>query len=543
MQIMLIGIETEDEKKIKSSIKGLSSGIFKILSLKEFSDDLFCKSDRYQENISLILIDDHLLPDDSVLACQQIRAMGEIFKTVIILVVDKKMKPQSKKVIQEGCSEFVIKPLKKIELVTRMNTCLSLQKEKRKRKVSESWFFQVVESMPIIFADYEDGINAVYANKLGSHIWGVSYDEVMNPPSKWTEYIHPDDKVRVIDAIHNLKKEALNIQYRIIRPDGQLRWIDDSFIPVFDNKGNRIRVFGFGQDITKRKLAEHSLKKSDEHLRSLMETATDFAIYRLMFNKKDPLQSEIIFASPSIMDILGVTENSLEAWLNTMRTESAEKIRQTLKTKPVLLKMEEIVRVFHPEHQEWHWVLIIENRLTDENGNLKYSNGIMFDVTDRVNANSALKKKDLQLATQTVKLQKLNDALSVLLEHQEKKQVDLQNNISETLDKLVSPYLLDLSVTNLDQNQQTYVDIISSNLTKVTSSFVKSLTSWKKKLSPTEIRVADLVKNGKNTKEIAELFKVSPAAISFHRANIRIKLEITNEKVNLTSYLQSLESD
>ena len=543
MQIMLIGLHAEDEKKIKSSIKDLFSENLKISSLKKFSKNLLNKFNMNQKGISLILIDDHLLPKDPVQACQQVRTMSEIFNAAIILVVDKEMKPQSKKVIQDRGSEFVIKPLKKIELEARVNTCLNLQKEKKKRKASESWFFQVVESMPIIFADYEDGINAVYANKLGSDTWGMSHEEAMNPPSKWTEFIHPDDKDWVIEAIHNLKKKTLNIQYRIIRPDGQLRWIDDSFIPVFDNMGIRTRVFGFGRDITKRKLAEHSLKKSDEHLRSLMKTATDFAIYRFMFDKKNLLQPEIIFASPSIMDILGVTENSLEAWLDPIHRKDTKKIRQTLKTKPVLLKMEEIVRVFHKEHQEWRWIQLIENRLPDEKGNLKYSNGIMFDVTDRVNANSELKEKDVQLGRQTVKLQKLNDALSVLLEHQEKKLEEMQSNISETLDKLVVPYLLNLSVTNLNQDQQTFVDIISSNLTKVTSSFTKSLSSWKTKLSPTEIRVADLIRNGKNTKEIAELFKVSPAAISFHRTNIRTKLEIANEKINLTSYLQNLGND
>jgi len=540
MQLILIGIKIEDEKEIKASVTDLFTTICKIPSLKEFSKDLLMNADINDENLNLILIDDPLLPDDPVQACRQIRDMAENSDTIIMLLVDKEMNPQSKQVIQEGCSEFLIKPVKKIEIMTRMNTCLNLQKEKRKRKASESLFSQVVENMPIIFADYEDGINAVYANKLGSQIWGMSHEEVMNPPSKWTQFIHPEDKDWVMEAIRNLKQDNLYIQYRIIRPDGQLRWIDDSFIPVFDNEGNRIRVFGFGQDITRRKFAEHSLKKSDEHLRSLMETATDFAIYRLMFNKENPFQPEIIFASPSIMDILGANENSLDVWLNTFHAEDAEKIRHTLRKKPVPRKMEETVRVFHPEHQEWRWIQIIENHLTDEKGNLKYSNGIMFDVTDRVNATRALKEKDLQLARQADKLQKLNDALSVLLEHQEKKLSDMQHNISETLDKLVVPYLLDLSVTELDQNQQTFVDIISSNLANVTSSFVKSLSSWKKKLSPTEIKVADLVKNGKNTKEIAELFNVSPAAISFHRTNIRTKLEITNEKINLASYLQNL---
>jgi len=214
MQLILIGIKVEDEKEIKASVTDLFTTICKIPSLTDFSKDILMKADINYENLNLILIDDPLLPDDPAQACQQIRDMAENPDTVIMLLVDKEMKPQSKQVVLEGCSEFLIKPVKKIEIMTRVNTCLNLQKEKRKRKASESRFFQVVENMPIIFADYEDGINAVYANKLGSQIWGMSHEEVMNPPSKWTQFIHPEDKDWVMEAICNLKQDNLYIQYR-----------------------------------------------------------------------------------------------------------------------------------------------------------------------------------------------------------------------------------------------------------------------------------------------------------------------------------------
>ena len=93
---------------------------------------------------------------------------------------------------------------------------------------------------------------------------------------------------------------------------------------------------------------------------------------------------------------------------------------------------------------------------------------------------------------------------------------------------------------NLDEKLRTYLDILESNLNDIISPFLKNLSSQYLNLTPTEIQVANLIREGKSTKEIAEILNISERAIEFHRNNIREKLGLKKAKTNLRSYLMTL---
>lgn len=95
-----------------------------------------------------------------------------------------------------------------------------------------------------------------------------------------------------------------------------------------------------------------------------------------------------------------------------------------------------------------------------------------------------------------------------------------------------------LKATRLDEDQRILLEVVEANLTNIASSFARQLDSWKMKLTPTEIQIADLLRLGKRTKEIAALLKVSSSAVAFHRNNIRAKLGLTRKPTNLVSYLR-----
>jgi DNA-binding NarL/FixJ family response regulator len=88
--------------------------------------------------------------------------------------------------------------------------------------------------------------------------------------------------------------------------------------------------------------------------------------------------------------------------------------------------------------------------------------------------------------------------------------------------------------------QRMYLDLINSDINNITSSFPIKLSSKYLKLTTSELNIANLVKHGKRTKEIAELLNVSCQTIDSHRNSIRKKLGIRNKKVDLRTYLLSM---
>jgi len=152
----------------------------------------------------------------------------------------------------------------------------------------------------------------------------------------------------------------------------------------------------------------------------------------------------------------------------------------------------------------------------------------------------ALREREKDLEIKTSNLEEANAAFKVLLKRRDEDKIELEEKVLSNVKELVVPYLEKLEKTGLDASQKTYLSILESNLNEIISPFLRKLSSKYFSLSPTEIQVANLVKLGKTTKEIAESLISSTRAIEFHRNNLRNKLGLKNKKANLRSYLLSL---
>jgi DNA-binding NarL/FixJ family response regulator len=107
------------------------------------------------------------------------------------------------------------------------------------------------------------------------------------------------------------------------------------------------------------------------------------------------------------------------------------------------------------------------------------------------------------------------------------------------INEQIMPYVEKLKKSEFGVKYGACLNIIETNLNDITSSFSHQLTSRFLKLTPTEVRIAGLIRCGHKTKEIAEILSLSYTTVQFHRGNIRKKLGIRSQKTNLLTYLLS----
>ena len=155
-------------------------------------------------------------------------------------------------------------------------------------------------------------------------------------------------------------------------------------------------------------------------------------------------------------------------------------------------------------------------------------------------AEEALKIQEQDLVAQRRNLEETNTALKVLLKQREEDRVALENKILRNIEELISPYVAKLKEKNLKTDTRMLIDIVDSNLKDIASPLLQRLATAKIILTPQEIQVAALVKEGKPSKEIADVLNVSTATISFHRKNLRKKLGLGHTRKNLRTHLLSM---
>ena len=165
---------------------------------------------------------------------------------------------------------------------------------------------------------------------------------------------------------------------------------------------------------------------------------------------------------------------------------------------------------------------------------------IATDITERKQMDKTLRQKEAALEIRTNELEEVNTALRVLLKKRNQDETELEKKVLLNVKELIMPYIKKLKRSRMTAKQISYLKILESNLNEITAPFLHRLSSKYLNLTPKEIRVAGLVKEGGTTKEIAELLTSSTEAIEFHRKNLRKKLGLKNTKTNLRTYLLSL---
>ena len=203
-------------------------------------------------------------------------------------------------------------------------------------------------------------------------------------------YADPDIREKMVASLME-KGEVNDIEGCFSRKDGDDVWVRFS-ARAYPEEGY---LEGVGYDITEEKRALEALRESEEHLRSLMESASNFAVYRLISDVDNPNSLSVIFVSPSITDIMGVAKPMrFETWFEHIHPDDVERIVEANIEAFKTLRFDETMRVYHPQKQKWVWIHAISTGFEDQERQRKYVNGILIDVTREKETEKALRESE-----------------------------------------------------------------------------------------------------------------------------------------------------
>lgn len=233
----------------------------------------------------------------------------------------------------------------------------------------------------------------LYISPAYEEIWGRSPVEVYKDYGVWAATLHPDDRERVVaNAAKALTEDYVEQEYRILRPDGEVRWIRDRGCAVRDDAGEIHQVVGIAQDITERQQAAETLRLSEEKFRDLADNISQLTWMA------DP-SGYIFWYSQRWYDYTGTTLEKMQGW----------GWRQVHHPDHVERVVEKITRCFQSgefwedtfplrSHTgEYRWFLSRAVPIKDEAGNIVRWFGSNTDITEQQQSEARLADNEARL--------------------------------------------------------------------------------------------------------------------------------------------------
>lgn len=393
-----------------------------------------------------------------------------------------------------------------------------------KLRVSEEKYRGIFENaIEGIFQTTPEG-KVITANSTFASMYGYdSPQEMINGISDIGKefYVNPQDRER-FKSICEMQGSVEGFEEQVYRKDRKKAWVSINARTVRDENGKTLYYEGTIEDITQRKEMEVSLRASEERYRTFIDSTTDG-----VFLKDEQLRYTIVnkqlraFFKKNEEEIIGKTDFEWRPREDADMSKQAD--IKSSKSSSIVVSEETVGdRVYEIRR----FAVNLGEKRTGVGGFVR-------DITKR-------KKAEEELKTKTLNLEEVNAALKVLLRQRDQDKSEMEDKILSNVKKLVLPYVERLKEKRLGDEIKTYLNILETNLKNITSPFVQKISATYAQFTPTEIRVANLIREGKSIKEIAGIFGVSENAVNHHRQNIRNKLGINKQKTNLRTYLMSL---
>jgi PAS domain S-box-containing protein len=144
----------------------------------------------------------------------------------------------------------------------------------------------------------------LYISPAYEVVWGQSRESLYLEPRSFFAAIHAEDRFRMMATIERDREHGFEVEYRVVRPDGSIRWIRDRGFPIKDESGSFYRVAGIAEDITEHKQAEALLHAKEQEFRAIVENAPDQIIrYDREFRRT--------YVNPAVLKAYGLPAESL----------------------------------------------------------------------------------------------------------------------------------------------------------------------------------------------------------------------------------------
>ena len=399
---------------------------------------------------------------------------------------------------------------------------------------SEKFSYNLLNNSPHPILVINKDTSIRYVNPALETLTGFSSEELIDRKAPYPWWTEETMQKITEDFKKAMSNGAQKVEELFQKKDGDLFWVEITSVPIRKNEAFKYYLANW-VDITDRKQAEKALRENEGKLNAMLQSIKD----HISMMDKD---LNIIWTNKTAEDIFGKNIIGKKCY------EVYHQRKEPCEPYPCIT-----LKAFRDGKVHKHDTQVVDQfgkkiffhctanvALRDKEGNPTAVIELSRDITEQKQAELALIERGKELETKTHELEEVNAALKVLLKHRDKDQQDFEEKIVANVKKLVLPYVEKLNNTRLSSRQAVYLDIVKSNLEDIITPFLQKLSSKYFNLTPREVQIAGLVKDGKTTKEIAKLLNNSIGTVEFHRNNLRKKLGLRNTKTNLRSFLSGL---
>src|SRR5690606_2912913 len=224
------------------------------------ADDVLRRLGESPASGDVLLLDYRLVGMNALELLRELRD-GEGLRVPVVLVTGQGDEEVAVDALRRGAADYLVeRPGYLHELPSTLENAFSkaqLVREQAALRASEERFRQIAENLHEVFWMIDvDRHRMLYISPAYEAIWGRPCSEILERPSDWLKAVYPEDQARVGAAIKRQIEGGYNEVYRVVRPDGEIRWVRDRAFPIRNEKGEVYRIVGTAEDITENRRLE-----------------------------------------------------------------------------------------------------------------------------------------------------------------------------------------------------------------------------------------------------------------------------------------------